>query len=132
MNIPDLCDQIIEKRQAEVAVVESATEPSLEEQFPEALEPGFLDSNIEAVNDIIQALSKNPEIALVGNTEINSFLAAFLKAYTDQRRTRMSKWSDIYSTKKAQAAAEGALNLQLKFLGIKENEYLEKVLKIGV
>jgi hypothetical protein len=131
MTIPELCDQIIAKRQAEVAVADAATEPSLEEPFPEALEDGFLADNIEAMNDVLQNLSKQTEASLLGTAEINSFLAAFLKAHDVQRRPRLQKWADIYSTKKAQAAPEGALQLQLKALGLKENEYLENVLKIG-
>jgi len=132
VKIPDLCDQIIEKRNGEVAAAEDGSDISLEEQFPEALEEDFLADNIEAVNDVLQNLGESTEAALIGNAEINSYLSTFQKAYDVQRRPRLRKWADIYTNKKAVASDTGALNLQMKFIGIKENEYLAKILKIGV
>lgn len=124
MNIPDLCDKLMEIGQQRLAAILSDDDSIANTDFPEALTPDWLAANIETVFTAITRRNAN-QAELIGELEINAFLAAFQKMYQNSRRTRIDRWAKNYTIQNKLLAEEGPLAAQLRHIGVKvEDEWL--------
>ena len=77
MNVPELCAALVERLQLEVTAVEGGGGTIPPDVFSDALTPEWLAENVDEIFAVINN-QEGTEDALVGNLEINAFLATFL------------------------------------------------------
>jgi hypothetical protein len=124
MNVPDLCDRLLEIGKQQLAAVLADDNGIENSDFPDALTPEWLADNIETIFTAITRNNAN-QAELVGNLEINAFLAAFQKMYQGSRGTRVNRWAKNYTVQNRMIAEGGPLAAQVRHIGIKvEDEWL--------
>lgn len=133
MNVQELCDALVDRRQKELDAVEKGVSEVPVETFDAALTEEWLADNIKHVFNVTKS-EESREDALVGNLEINAFLAAFQRAVEDMRTPRIKRWANRFAFKKRTIskatkdaddkpiAAGGPLQEQLRSLGVKVDE----------
>ena len=133
MNVQQLCDALVDRRQKELDAVEKGVSGVPVETFDAALTEEWLADNIKQVFNVTQD-KESREDALIGNLEINAFLAAFQRAVEDVRTPRIKRWANRFTFKKRTIskatkdaddktiAAGGPLQEQLRSLGVKVDE----------
>jgi len=128
MNVQELCDALVARRQKELDAVEKGVAGIPVETFDAALTEEWLADNVDQIFNITQDKGSR-EDALVGNLEINAFLAAFQRAVEDMRTPRIKRWASRFMFKKRTIAAGGALQEQLRSLGVKvDDEFLRDII----
>jgi len=131
MTIQELCDKLLaayQTRYDDVLKGETGIEDS---DFPVALTDAWLADNVKAVFEIMSRKEAS-QAELVGELEINAFLASFQKMYEGSRRTRAQRWAGNYQRQKAVLDDGGPLKAQLRHIGVKvEDEWLADVIPLG-
>ena len=133
MNVQELCDALVARRQKELDAVEKGVSEVPVETFDAALTEEWLADNIKQVfND-----TQNAESGMdshIGNLEINAFLAAFQRAVEDMRMPRIERWANRFAFKKRTISSAvkdaddkiivpgGPLQEQLRSLGVKVDD----------
>ena len=128
MNVQELCDALGDRRQKELDAVEKGVDGVPVETFDAALTEEWLADNVDQIFNITQN-EESREDELVGNLEINAFLAAFQRAVEDMRTPRIKRWASRFMFKKRTISAGGALQEQLRSLGVKvDDEFLRDII----
>jgi hypothetical protein len=135
MNVQELCDALVDRRQKELDAVEKGKSEVPVETFDAALTEEWLADNIKQIATLANKVSEENE--WVGNLEINAFLAAFQRAVEGMRTPRIKRWANRFTFKKRTKSEEtrdadgklvavgGALQEQLRSLGVKvDNEFV--------
>jgi hypothetical protein len=122
MNVQELCDALVIRRQEELDAAEKGVSEVPVETFDAALTEEWLADNIKQVFNVTQDKKDGRENALVGNLEINAFLATFQRAVEGMRTPRIKRWANRFMFKKRTIAAGGALQEQLRSLGVKVDD----------
>lgn len=121
MTVQELCEKLAARRLQEVEEATASGNVIPDDVFADALTPQWLADNIDTVFGIVNSEDSKSD-DLIGNLEINAFLAAFQKAFESARRGRVTRWAAVYSEMNRSAAADGPLNKQLKNLGVKVDD----------
>lgn len=144
MNVQELCDALVDRRQEDIDAVEHGKSEVPEETFDAALTEEWLADNIKqiaiAANTRPTALNET-----IGNLEINAFLASFQRAVEGMRMPRIKRWAQRFTFKKRTIswarhdadgkliAPGGALQEQLRSLGVKvDDEFITNLKKWAV
>ena len=140
MNVQELCDALVARRQEEINAVELGKTKIPAETFDAALTEEWLADNVGQVFNTTQNRDSR-EDELVGNLEINAFLAAFQRAVEDMRTPRVKRWASRFMFKKRTISKEtkdadgkiiavgGALQEQLRSLGVKvDDEFIRDII----
>jgi hypothetical protein len=132
MNVQELCDALVDRRQEDIDAVEHGVSWVPEETFDAALTEEWLADNVKQVATVANKESGQDE--MTGNLEINAFLAAFQRAVEGMRTPRIKRWANRFTFKKRTIswarhdadgkviAPGGALQEQLRSLGVKGDE----------
>jgi hypothetical protein len=140
VNVQELCDALVARRQEELNAVEQGKSEVPAETFDAALTEEWLADNTGQIFNITQDADSR-EDALVGNLEINAFLAAFQRAVEDMRTPRVKRWASRFMFKKRTISPAvkdaddklispgGALQEQLRSLGVKvDDEFIRDII----
>ena len=128
MTVQELCDRLLQINQVRLAAVLGNNNTIPDTEFPEALTPAWLQPSVQAVFETTNRANANQD-ELIGNLEINAFMAAFQKSYENSSRNRISRWADVYSQQYRVVNVGGPLQAQLRHIGVKvEEEQQEKIL----
>jgi hypothetical protein len=131
MNVQELCDALVIRRQEELNAVEKGNSEVPVETFDAALTEEWLADNIKQVFNVTQDKKEGRENELVGNLEINAFLAVFQRAVEDMRTPRIKRWANRFMFKKRTIDAGGALQEQLRSLGVKvDDEFKQHIMPV--
>jgi len=132
MTVSELCSLLVTRRTQEIQAYTENADTIPEEVFAEALTPDWLADNINEVFSAVNTEENNRENSLIGNLEINAFLAAFQKAYENQSRSRLDRWAGILSQKNRLISEGGALALQLTKIGVAvDDEFITNTVFAG-
>jgi hypothetical protein len=132
MTVQEICDALENKKQAEVAHVTAGAEaPGTQDAFETAESAEFLQDGIDTLTDNLQ----NPQLTshmLIGPLEDNAFRSSLQRTHNMQSKSRVQRWSDIYTQRNriSNPSGRGALREQLRHIGVKvDDEFITKIIQ---
>lgn len=124
MTVQELCEKLFEIGQTRMINVLEDKSVISNTEFPEALTTDWLADNIQTVFETTTR-EQASQAELIGQLEINAFLAAFQKMYENSRKTRVNRWAAVMTSQNKDLADDGPLKAQLNHIGVKvEDEWL--------
>jgi len=128
VTVQEVCDKLKDLQDTRLSAFVEGLDAISNLSVPEALELTFLDPSVLAVFEAYSR-SNSRDDEMIGSMEINAFMAAFQKAYQNENRTRITRWSRIVSAKKKLVSENGPLAAQLRHIGVKvEDEFLTRIM----